>query len=69
MCRYNSGSPPIGTDIKRIMIRELDHFGIFRDTSFNASDFMAAMGRLGIPWPRYPSGQPILKDAEFKTCP
>ena len=25
------------------------------------------MNRLGIPWPRYPSGQPILKDAEFKT--
>ena len=25
------------------------------------------MNRLGIPWPRYPSGQPILKDDEFKT--
>ena len=30
--------------IKRIAIRELDHFGIFRDTSFNAANFWRRSG-------------------------
>jgi hypothetical protein len=44
------------------MIRELDRLDIFQGTSFSMANFTAAMNRLGIPWPRYPRGQPILKD-------
>src|SRR5262245_17995044 len=55
-------------DIKRTLIRELDApFGIFRDTSFNEARFTEVLGRLRIPWPRYPSGHLQLSDDTFKA--
>jgi hypothetical protein len=52
--------------IKLIAIRELDQFGIFQDTSFNEKRFLTAVNRLEIPWPHYPSGHLVLKDATFR---
>jgi hypothetical protein len=53
---------------RRILIRELDRYGLFKDASFNRELFdQRVVQALKLPWPRYPSGQLVLDDDAFEA--
>jgi hypothetical protein len=54
-------------DIKLDLIADIDkQYGVFEDTSFVTSRFVAYLERVGIPWPRLPSGALMLDDDTFR---
>jgi hypothetical protein len=54
-------------DIKRVLIREMDNYHLFADTSFNMKLFdQRVVEPLRLEWPRYPDGDLILKDDTFE---
>jgi hypothetical protein len=58
---------PNWLDIKRVLIREMDSYHLFQDTSFNLKLFdqrVVQPNRLD--WPRYPDGNLIVKDDTFE---
>jgi hypothetical protein len=54
-------------DIKRLLIREMDHYHLFQDTSFNLKSFDQRVVQPNLlDWPRYPDGDLIVKDDTFE---
>jgi hypothetical protein len=54
-------------DIKRILIRDLDTYGLFKEASFNEQLFdQRVVQALQLPWPRHPSGHLVLDDDIFE---
>jgi len=51
--------------IREELISRVDVFGVYEGTTFRTKNFERLLGELGIPWPRYPSGAPILEEETF----